>query len=82
MRCRCDSGKDVTGQQAHSEFVRIVKNDRIIDDQVKRRGGRHGRSQRALNLRWLHPADFLTEADLRCLLPQARDRCRGRLVLW
>ena len=60
MRCRCDSGKDVTRQQAHSEPVRIVKNDRVVDDQVKRRGGRHGRSQRALNLRLLHPADFLT----------------------
>jgi hypothetical protein len=65
MRCRCDSGKDVTRQQAHSEPVRIVKNDRVVGGQAKRRGGRHGRSQRALKLRWLHPADFLTAADLR-----------------
>src|SRR5260370_35390050 len=64
MRYRCDSGKDVTRQQAHSELVRIVKNDRVVDGQVKRRGGRHGRSQRALTLRGLHPADFLTAADL------------------
>jgi hypothetical protein len=64
MRCRCDSGKDVTRQQAHSEPVRIVKNDRVVDGQAKRRGGRHGRSQRALHLRWLHPADFLTAAGL------------------
>src|SRR5258707_30773 len=64
MRCRCDPGKDVTRQQAHSELVRIVKNDRVVDGQVKRRGGRHGRSQRALTLRGLHPADFLTAADL------------------
>jgi len=65
MRCRCDSGKDVTRQQPHSEPVRTVKNDRIVGGQAKRRGGRHGRSQRALNLRWLHSADFLTAADLR-----------------
>jgi hypothetical protein len=64
MPCRCDSGKDVTRQQPHSEPVRIVKNDRIIDDQIKRESGRHGRSQRALSLRWRHPADFPTAADL------------------
>jgi hypothetical protein len=64
MRCRCDSGKDVTRQQAHSEPVRIVKNDRVVDGQAKRRGGRHGRSQRALTLRWPHPADLLTAAGL------------------
>ncbi|HUY46061.1 MAG TPA: hypothetical protein VMV92_10090, partial [Streptosporangiaceae bacterium] len=64
MLCRCDSGKDVTRQQAHSEPVRIVKNDRVVDGQVKRRGGRYGRSQRALTLRGLHPADFLTAAGL------------------
>ena len=55
-----DPGNDVTRQQAHSELVRIVKNDRIIDGQAKRRGDRRGRSQRALNLRWLHPANLLT----------------------
>jgi hypothetical protein len=36
MRCRCDSGKDVTRQQAHSEPVRIVKNDRVVDGQERR----------------------------------------------
>jgi hypothetical protein len=33
---RCDSGKDVTGQQSQSEPVRVVKNDRVVDRQVKR----------------------------------------------
>jgi hypothetical protein len=32
----CDSGKDVTWEQAHREFVRVVKNDRVADGQVKR----------------------------------------------
>jgi hypothetical protein len=32
----CDSGKDVTRQQAQSEPVRVVKNDRVVDCQVKR----------------------------------------------
>jgi len=64
MRCRCDSGKDVTRQQPHGEPVRIVNNDRIVDDQTERRRGRHGRSQRTLGLSWLHPADFLTAAGL------------------
>ena len=36
MRERCDSGKDVTRQQAQSELVRVVKNDRVVDCQVKR----------------------------------------------
>jgi len=36
MRQRCDSGKDVTRQQAQNELVRVVKNDRVIDCQVKR----------------------------------------------
>ena len=64
MRSRCDSGKDVTRPQAHSEPVGIVKNDRFVGGQVKRRGGRYGRSQRALNLRWMHPDNFLTAAGL------------------
>ena len=33
---RCDSGKDVTRQQAHRELVRVVKNDRVVDRQAKR----------------------------------------------
>jgi hypothetical protein len=36
VRYRCDSGKDVTGQQSQSELVRVVKNDRVVDCQVKR----------------------------------------------
>jgi hypothetical protein len=36
MRYMCDSGKDVTGQQAQSELVRVVKNDRVVYCQVKR----------------------------------------------
>ncbi len=36
MRRKCDSGKDVTRQQAHSQPVRVVKNDRVVDCQVKR----------------------------------------------
>jgi hypothetical protein len=31
-----DPGKDVTGQQAHSELVRGVQNDRVINAQTKR----------------------------------------------
>ena len=33
---RCDSGEDVTRQQAHCELVRVLKNDRVVDRQVKR----------------------------------------------
>ena len=36
LRLRCDSGKDVTREQAHSELVRVLENDRIVDRQVKR----------------------------------------------
>jgi hypothetical protein len=49
--CMCDSGKDVTREQAHREHVRVVKNDRVADCQVKRRSGRHGRSHRGPNIR-------------------------------
>jgi len=31
----CHLGHNVTGQQTHSEPVRIMKNDRVIDDQIK-----------------------------------------------
>jgi hypothetical protein len=31
VRYMCDSSKDVTGQQAQSEPVRVVKNDRVVD---------------------------------------------------
>jgi hypothetical protein len=50
VRYMCDSGNDVTGQQAQSELVRVVKNDRVVDWQIKRRGGLHGRSDRTRNL--------------------------------
>ena len=36
MRYMRDPSKNVTRQQAHSEPVRVVKNDRVIDPQVKR----------------------------------------------
>jgi hypothetical protein len=36
MRYRRDPGKDVTRQQAQSEPVRVVKNDRLVDCQTKR----------------------------------------------
>src|SRR5215472_11517162 len=62
MRGGRDAGNDVTRQQARGELVRIVKNDHVIDGQAKRRGDRHGRSQRTLNRRWLHPANLLTAA--------------------
>jgi hypothetical protein len=65
MGCRCDSGQDVTRQQTHSEPVRVVQNDCVVDGQVKCRDNRPGRRQRALSLTWLHPADFLTAGELR-----------------
>jgi len=36
MRHISDSGKDVTRQQAQSEPVRVVKNDRVVDCQAGR----------------------------------------------
>jgi len=36
IRKRRDSGKDITRQQTHGEPVRVVKNDGVIDCQVKR----------------------------------------------
>jgi hypothetical protein len=36
VRDRCDSGKHVTGQQSQSEPVRVMKNDRVVDCQIKR----------------------------------------------
>jgi hypothetical protein len=35
MRDRCDSGNDLTGQQAQRELVRVVKNDRFGRLQAK-----------------------------------------------
>ena len=35
MRYRCHPGQDVTRQQTQSEPVRIMKNDRVVDCQVK-----------------------------------------------
>ena len=35
MRYRCHPGQNVTGQQTQSELVRVMKNDRMIDSQVK-----------------------------------------------
>jgi hypothetical protein len=35
MRHRCHPGHHVTRQQTHSELVRVMKNDRVVDCQVK-----------------------------------------------
>ena len=35
MRYRCHPGKHVTRQQTQSELVRVMKNDRVADGQVK-----------------------------------------------
>jgi hypothetical protein len=36
MRHVRDPSKNVTRQQAHSDPVRVVKNDRVVGSQVKR----------------------------------------------
>ena len=50
MRYMRDSSESVTRQQPYSEPVRIVKNDRVIDPQVKRRGRGPTRRHRTRNL--------------------------------
>ena len=50
VRARCDPGKDITRPEAQDEPVRFVNNDRVVDRQVERCGGRHGRSHRTRNL--------------------------------
>ena len=35
MRYGCHPGQHVTGQQTQSELVRVMKNDRVVDGQVK-----------------------------------------------
>jgi len=35
VRYRCHAGQDVTWQQAQRELVRVMKNDRVVDGQVK-----------------------------------------------
>jgi hypothetical protein len=40
---RCDSGKDVAGQQPQRELVRVLKNGRVISWQVERLGDRDRR---------------------------------------
>ncbi len=35
MRYGCNPGQNVTGQQTQSELVRVMKNDRVVDGQVK-----------------------------------------------
>ena len=49
VRYARDASKNVTGQQAHSEPVRVVKDNRVIDPQVERRGCGHTRSHRTRN---------------------------------
>jgi len=50
----CHASKDVTGQQAQREFVRVVKSDRVADRQVERCRDRRGRSHRTPNIRCPH----------------------------
>ena len=45
-----DPRKNVTRQEAHSEPVRVVKNDRVIDSQAKRCGARPSGSHRTRNI--------------------------------
>ena len=35
MRCRCNPGHNVAGQQSQSERVRIMKSYRVVDYQTK-----------------------------------------------
>ena len=35
MRSRCHPGQDVTRQQTQSEPVRVVKQDRVVNSQIK-----------------------------------------------
>ncbi|GAA2416133.1 hypothetical protein GCM10010255_63150 [Streptomyces coeruleofuscus] len=35
IRFRCHPGQDVTRQQPQSEFVRVMKNDRVVGCQAK-----------------------------------------------
>jgi hypothetical protein len=46
MRDRRDSRKNVTRHQAHSDPIRVVKDNRVIDSEVKRDGCGHGRGNR------------------------------------
>jgi hypothetical protein len=50
MRFRCHPGQDVTGQQTQSEPVRVMKNNRVIDPQVKRGGHGDSRGHRTRNI--------------------------------
>jgi hypothetical protein len=50
MRYRCHPGQDVTRQQTQSELVRIMKNNRVIDRQVKRGGRGDTRGHRTPNV--------------------------------
>ena len=47
-------GNDVAWHQAEDKSVRVVKNDRVVDCQIKLYAGRRGRSYRTRNLRCLH----------------------------
>ena len=53
-RLRRDAGKDVARQQAHSQVVGVVQNDRVGGGQAERRGDRFRRGHRTPNLAVLH----------------------------
>jgi hypothetical protein len=50
MRHGRDPSENVTRQQAHSEPVRVVKNSRVVDSQVKCCARRHTCSHRTWNV--------------------------------
>ena len=51
----CHSGQNITRQQAKSELVRVVEDDRVVDGQVEGRSGGPGRRHRTSDLCRLHP---------------------------
>ena len=50
VRNRRDLGDDVARHQPQDEPVRVLQNNCVVDRQVKRGGGRRGRSDRTRNL--------------------------------
>ena len=65
MRYRRDPRKHTTGQQAHREAVRVVKNNRVFDLQVQRRGRGHTCGHRERNFCCLHRRPLRDSACLR-----------------
>jgi len=55
VRRRGHPCQHVARQQAQSELVRVLENDRVVGGQAKRRGDRQGGCNRTRDLRFLHP---------------------------